>query len=152
MSRTRTDSAPQDGIRSRAERFAHGADIGVRGIGATREAAFEQAARALTSAVTKITRVRLIDEVAIRCEAADDRILLADWLNALIYEMAVNRRLFGRFQVSLDGHQLSGRAWGERVDPSRHVPAVEPKGATYTAIDVGRRPDGSWIAQCVIDV
>ena len=146
-------TSPRRGeIRPRATQFPHGADIGVRGIGATREAAFEQAAKALASTITDVRKVRLTEEVAIRCEAPDDRILLADWLNALIYEMAVNRRIFGRFKVSLDGHRLSGRAWGERIDRSRHAPAVEPKGATYTAIEVGPRPDGSWIAQCVVDV
>ena len=135
-----------------AVHFPHGADIGIRGIGPTRAAAFEQAALALTSVVTEVRKVHPADEITICCEADDDRILLADWLNALIYDMAVNHRLFGRFQVSLDGPRLLGRAWGERIDPSRHALTVEPKGATFTAIEVARRPDGSWVAQCVVDV
>jgi hypothetical protein len=35
-------------------------------------------------------------------------------------------------------HRLTARGWVEPVDPSRRKPAVEPKGATHTAIEVGR--------------
>jgi SHS2 domain-containing protein len=41
---------------------------------------------------------------------------------------------------------------GERVDVVRHEPAVEIKGATYTALRVERLDDGTWLAQCVVDV
>lgn len=135
-----------------AEHFSHDADVGVRGIGATREEAFEQAALALTGVVTDAARVRPERSVEISCEARDDGLLLVDWLNAVIYRMATDRLLFGRFSVRIDGHRLRGMAWGETVDRARHSPAVEPKGATYTALKVGRRDDGAWIAQCVIDV
>ena len=43
----------------------------------------------------------------------------------------------------------------ERVAPrdvARHEPAAEVKGATYTALAVEHRPDGRWLAQCVVDV
>jgi SHS2 domain-containing protein len=79
-------------IEPRAELFAHGADIGVRGIGPTREYAFEQAALALSMAVTDPSWIAPQEAVAIACEAPDDRFLLLDWLNALIYEMSARRR------------------------------------------------------------
>jgi SHS2 domain-containing protein len=135
-----------------AEHFAHGADIGVRGIGATREAAFEMAARALTAIVCEPDQVEPQTAVEVECAAPDDGLLLVDWLNRLIYEMAVRRMLFARFAVTIEDGRLHGRAWGEPVDRRRHAPAVEPKGATLTALSVERRADGAWIAQCVIDV
>ena len=135
-----------------AELFPHGADIGVRGIGQTREAAFEQAALALATAVTDPGRVAPRDAVAIDCEAPDDRFLLLDWLNTVIYEMSTRRMVFARFTVSIEDGRLRGRAWGEPVDRQRHTPAVEPKGATLTAIEVGQRGDGAWVAQCIVDV
>jgi SHS2 domain-containing protein len=134
-----------------AEHFPHGADIGVRGIGPTREQAFEQAAMALTKAVTDAAIAPKI-MVEIDCAAPSDGLLLVDWLNRLIYEMAVRRMVFGRSAVTIADGRLHGRAWGETIDPARHAPAVEPKGATFTALKVERRPDGAWIAQCVIDV
>lgn len=139
-------------IAATAELFPHGADIGVRGIGPTRAAAFEAAARALIMAIAEPDGIAAREVVEIACEAPDDGVLLLDWLNALIYEMAVRKLIFGRFAVSIAGHRLTGRAWGEPLDPERHMPAVEPKGATLTALEVGRRANGAWVAQCVIDV
>lgn len=135
-----------------AEHFPHGADVGVRGIGRSKEQAFEQAALALTEIVTEAARIVPRETVEIDCAAPSDGVLLADWLNRLIYEMAVRHMVFGRFTVSIKSGHLRGRAWGETVDRARHAPAVEPKGATFTALKVECRPDGAWIAQCVIDV
>lgn len=133
------------------EHFEHGADIGVRGIGTTKAGAFEQAALALTAVITDPQRVAAAGTVHIRCEAPDDELLLADWLNALIYEMAVRRMLFGRFHVDLNGTHLDAQAEGEPTSVQRHQPAVEVKGATYTALRVAP-VDGGWLAQTVVDV
>jgi tRNA nucleotidyltransferase (CCA-adding enzyme) len=137
---------------SRWEHFDHGADIGVRGIGATREAAFEQLAMAMTAVITDPVGVRPAEAVELRCDAADDEVLAVDWLNALVYEMATRRMLFGRFDVSIGADGLRAVAWGEPVDRRRHRPAVEVKGATYTALRVGKQADGTWLAQCIVDV
>ena len=134
------------------EHFEHGADIGIRGTGPTREAAFEQAALALTAVLTDPAGVRAATPVEVACEAPDDELLLVDWLNALVFEMATRRMLFGAFAVTIDGSRLRATAWGEKVDPGRHEPAVEVKGATYTALRVARQAGGDWIAQCVVDV
>jgi len=66
--------------------------------------------------------------------------------------MGVRRFVFGRFEVAIKGSRLNGKAWGEPIEPVRHTPAVEPKGATLTSLKVERRADGAWIAQCVVDV
>lgn len=134
------------------EHFAHGADVGVRGIGPTKEAAFERTAQALTGVITDLESVHPDIAVTIACEAPADDLLLVDWLNALVYEMATRRMLFGAFVVAIDGPRLRATAWGEAVDRVRHEPAVEVKGATYTALRVDRLADGQWLAQCVVDV
>ncbi|HUZ75381.1 MAG TPA: archease [Stellaceae bacterium] len=139
-------------VEPHAEQFPHGADIGVRGVGPTVASAFEQAALALSSSVTDIGGVRAEQAIDIACEAPTTSLLLFDWLNRVIYEMALRHMVFGRFSVAIEGGRLHGRAWGERVDPRRHAPAVEPKGATFTALAVEQRGDGTWIAQCVVDV
>ena len=135
----------------RWEHFPHEADIGVRGIGGSREEAFEQGALALTAVITDPESVNGVESVEIECEAPDDELLFVDWLNALLYEMATRRSLFGSFEVSLEGSKLRGRAWGEKVDLSRDRPAVEVKGATDTQLRVLKSGD-EWIAQCVVDV
>ncbi|MFN3682021.1 MAG: archease [Nitrospira sp.] len=140
--------APQ----ARWEHFSHQADMGVRGIGPTKEAAFEQAALALTSVITNPESIRPVDAIALSCDAPDDELLLVDWLNALVYEMATRKMVFGRFTVQIQGRHLQGTAWGEPIDIARHQPAVEVKGATYTALTVKEEPPGCWSAQCVVDV
>jgi protein archease len=133
------------------EHFPHDADVGVRGFGPTRAEAFEQAASALTAVVTH-AEVNASTSVEVSCEAPDLELLFVEWLNAVIYEMAVRRMLFSRFTVRIDGTRLDATLWGEPVDVARHAPACEPKGATYTALRVAREPDGSWSAACIVDV
>lgn len=137
---------------ARWEHFPHQADVGVRGFGPTLSAAFEQAALALTAIVCEPATVSPRERIALAAEGADDELLLAAWLNAVIYEMATRRMLFGRYQVAIDGRKLLAEAWGEAVDVARHQPAVEPKGATFTALRVAPADDGGWLAQCVVDV
>lgn len=133
------------------EHFPHGADVGVRGWGTTPAEAFEQAALALTSIATD-AEVKPKISVEVKCEAPDIELLFVEWLNAIIYEMAIRSMLFGRFEVRIDGSMLKGTLWGEPVDVARHAPACEPKGATYTALRVAKEPDGTWSAACVVDV
>ncbi len=134
------------------EHFAHDADIGVRGVADSIAAAFEQAAVAMTAVITDPAAVASDVMVEIDCEVPDVELLLVDWLNALICQMALRKMLFGRFEVMLTGTQLHATAWGEPVDVSRHAPAVEIKGATYTELKVYQQEDGRWVAQCIVDV
>ena len=136
---------------ARWEHYEHDADIGVRGFGTTQAEAFEQAATAMTAAVTDPLTVRPLEEIALGCEALDKELLLAEWLNALVEEMATRRMLFSRFEVRVEGARLRARAWGEALDARRHRPAAEVKGATDTTLRVARHDDG-WLAQTVIDI
>lgn len=134
------------------EHFDHKADIGVRGFGETPETAFVQAAHALTAIVTDGAMVNPNKEVKIYCSAPDIEILLVEWLNAIIYEMAVRDMLFSRFDVRIKNNRLNAEIWGEAIDREKHHPAVEPKGATLTELNVIQEASGNWIAQCVVDV
>ena len=60
--------------------------------------------------------------------------------------------LSSRFEVHFNDHSLHATAWGEPVEVTRHRPAVEVKGATYTDLLVNPDQKGYWIAQCVVDV
>lgn len=133
------------------EHFPHDADVGVRGFGATPTEAFEQAAKALTAVVTH-SKVEPKVRVEVSCEAPDLELLFVEWLNAIIYEMAVRDMLFSRFAVQLEDTRLKGTLWGEPVDVERHAPASEPKGATYTALKVAADNNGIWSAACIVDV
>lgn len=131
--------------------FPHEADIGLCGSGADMAGAFEAIGTALTAVVTDPERVGTTDTVQIHCQAPNDETLLFDWLNALIFEMAVGKRLFREFDVRIDGGELNAEIRGEPVDRDRHEPAVEVKGATYTELRVETTDEGC-VAQCVVDV
>lgn len=134
------------------EHFFHEADIGVRGFGRTRAEAFEQAALALTGVLCDPAAVHSREVVEVACDGADDEMLLYEWLNTIVYEMATRRMLFGRFHVRIDGRELKGELSGEPVDVARHQPAVEIKGATFTELQVRGDDERGWMAQCVVDV
>ena len=141
-----TDKAPQAW-----HHFPHDADIGIQGFGPTPAAAFEEAARALTAAVTD-ARVEPRIAVSVQCRASNLEGLFVDWLNAVIYEMSARQMLFGDFHIALEGMNLRATLFGEPVDVSRHAPACEPKGATYTALKVAETGRDGWSASCIVDV
>jgi SHS2 domain-containing protein len=156
--RDRPPASPAAGNQKKArhEHFAHGADVGVRGIGATAAEAFEQAALALFALLAdQPESVRPAVEERIEMEAPSPEALLVAFLNELISLADARHLVFGRFAVRLvlgpERSCLSALAWGEPFDPERHDSTVQPKGATFTALRVAAGREG-WVAQCVVDV
>ncbi len=133
------------------ETFEHEADIGIRGFGRTVEESFEHAAAALYSVMVNVALVEPKEKRTIVVSAPDNELLLVEWLNALLSLSDVERMVFSRFEVSIDGNSLTGSAWGEPLDRDRHEAAVEVKGATYHMLSV-RAQDGGYVAECVVDV
>jgi len=132
----------------------HVADAGVRGIGATVEEAFAEAARGMFALMADLTAVRPTKAVQIEARADTMEGLLVAWLGELLRERDVQGMLFSRFEVRIaeDGRwRLSGRAWGEEIAPDRHRLGVEVKAATYSGVRVEKRGD-EHIAQCVVDL
>ena len=136
----------------RWEHLEHGADIGIRGYGSSLPEAFAQAALAMSGVVTDLDKINPAETVTVECEAPEFDLLLVDWLNEIVYQMATRNMLFRRFEVEILDHQLRARLYGESTNPDKHQPAVEIKGATFTELEVQQADNGEWIAQCVIDV
>jgi len=132
--------------------FPHEADIGLSATASDKASLFEQMALAMMAVITDIDRIDPIESITVACEAPADDLLLIDWLNRLVYEMAVRNMLFRRFKVTIEDHRLTARAEGEPVNRAKHEPAVEVKGATLTALEFGRTAGGGWSARCVVDV
>jgi len=134
------------------QHFEHKADIGVRGVGKNKQIAFAQTALAMTAVVAELRTIEQKERKQITCTYSDDETLLVDWLNALIYEMAVHKMLFSRFEIQFKNNLLIAEAFGETLDSKKHQPVVEVKAATYHCLKVEKISDGSWLAQCVVDV
>lgn len=133
------------------ETFEHEADIGIRGNGATVEEAFAHAAMALYSVMVNLSRVTPIVCREVEVEAPDRELLLVEWLNGLLALSDIERLVFSRFQVIIDGCRLRGIVWGEPLDREKHDAHVEVKGATYHMLSVVER-NGGYSAECVVDV
>ena len=114
--------------------------------------AFEQAALAMTAITCDPGAIRVRTSVPIDLEAPNTEILLSDWLNAIVFEISTRHMLFSRFTAHISGNCLSFSLGGEAVEVPRHQPDVEIKGATLSELEVGQDEDGSWFAQCVVDV
>lgn len=133
----------------------HVADAGVRGIGATCDEAFAEAARGMFSLMADLTEVREETPVEIEVHADTLEGLLVAWLGELLRVRDVEGMVFSRFEVRMGGQpaawRLHGRAWGEKICPERHRLGVEVKAATYAGVRVEAR-GGRCIAQCVVDL
>jgi SHS2 domain-containing protein len=134
------------------EHFAHQADMGVRGYGRTRDEAFAQAALALMAVMVPPDTIVPRESVHVSCSAANDELLLLDWLSAVVYRISALRMVFGAFTVRVVGTTLEADLGGEPLDVPRHQPGVEVKAATAAALRVAQLADGTWLAQCVVDV
>ena len=133
------------------ETFEHEADIGIRGFGSSVKEAFESAAIALYSVMVNIDAVKPKEMRTLTVSAPDRELLLVEWLNALLAISDIERLIFSKFEVKIEGTTLNGAAWGEALDRERHEPRVEVKGATYHLLSV-KEEDGRYTAQCVVDV
>ncbi|HEY6010220.1 MAG TPA: archease, partial [Nitrospirota bacterium] len=117
-------------VQMQFETFEHEADIGIRGFGSSPEEAFQNAAAALYSVMVNIQAVKPREKRIVTVTAPDRELLLVEWLNALLSLSDIERMVFSRFEVTIDGERLTGTAWGEALDRVRHEPGVEVKGAT----------------------
>ena len=130
----------------------HTADIGVHAWGATPEQVFEEAARALFSLVCDPREVdeRETVEVALEAEAMD--LLLAAWLNELLYIFEARKLVLSQFEVlELGEHSLRARVTGEPLDSARHVLCGGVKAATLHELSLEKR-DGGWEGFVLLDV
>jgi len=133
------------------ETFEHEADIGIRGFGDSMAEAFENAACAMYSVMVNIQTIEPKEKRSVAVSAPDRELLLIEWLNALLSLSDVERMVFSKFEVKIDGTSLIGTAWGQALDRVRHQPHVEIKGATFHMLSV-QELDNRYVAQCVVDV
>ena len=134
------------------ELFEHTADLGLRATAPDLDTLFVEMARCLSAAI-------LEDPASVRPEAAttveiagsDREYLLFDWLKELLYRFDAEHQVFGRFEVEVRPDGLTATAWGEPLDPARHLLNHEVKAITYHELKVTPTPDG-WLAEVIVDI
>jgi SHS2 domain-containing protein len=134
------------------ELFEHTADLGLRVRAADLDTLFVEAAACLFSAVLEdIGTVRPETAVTVELADTDREFLLFDWLRDLLLKFDKDHVVFGKFEVKVRDDGLTGTAWGEPLDPTRHVLAHEVKAITYHELKVVRDGDG-WLAEVIVDI
>lgn len=130
----------------------HTADIGFEAFGATREQAFANAARALTSLIVAPESILPREEMALRTEGSDVPSLLVNWLSEILYRFDAEGWLFRDFEIqNLADRSLAATARGERFDRARHQPKLLVKAITYHQLEFRKTEEG-WRAQVYVDV
>jgi SHS2 domain-containing protein len=137
----------------------HTADVVVRAFGASREEVFEQAALATISLLYDVTAVRAAERYTVEVTAPDPDLLLAAWLNELLFLIEARRLVFARFEVgSVEAEGaaaspavLRATAVGEAFDGRRHSVRSVVKAATLHGLSLHEAP-GGWEGRVLLDV
>jgi SHS2 domain-containing protein len=134
------------------ETFEHTADLGLRVRSPDLDTLFAEAAQALFAAIVEdLGSVEARQRLGVQLAGDDRELLLFDWLRELLYRFDAEHLLFSRFEVRVTDAGLSGTAWGEPFDPSRHVFSHEVKAVTYHGLRVEPAGDG-WLAEVIVDI
>ncbi len=137
------------------ETFEHKADMGIRGVGKSREEAFSECAKAMFSIMIDLEQIEKKEEKEVIVTSYDLEQLLVEWLNELLYLKDVHSMFFSGFEIKeikkkRKGYELNGKVFGEKMNDAQEV-KTEVKAATYSGLRV-EREDIIWKAQCIVDV
>jgi SHS2 domain-containing protein len=134
------------------ETFEHTADLGLRVRAPDLNRLFAVAAEALFAAIVEdLSGVEPRQRVEVELSGDDRAYLLFDWLRELLYRFDAEHLVFSRFDVQVRDAGLTGTAWGEPLDPARHVPNHEVKAITLHGLRVEPTADG-WLAEVIVDI
>jgi SHS2 domain-containing protein len=133
------------------EVLEHTADIGIIAYGADLNQAFSHAAEGLFSLIIDLDTVREKSVRPVKVTASDVELLLASWLNELIYIFDAEYLVFRRFEITnITAEQLTANCYGEKVNRHRHKLKTGVKAATYHKLQVVEA-DG-YRVQVIFDV
>ena len=134
------------------ETFAHTADLGLRIRAADLDTLFAEAAQCMFSAIVEdLSTVHPQRKIDIKLEGDEPDFLLFDWLRQLLFHFDAEHLLFGKFQVHVTNTGLTGSAWGEPMDRSRHNLEHEVKAITYHDLRIEKVGD-AWEAEVIVDI
>ena len=140
------------------EFFEHKADVGIRGIGKTKEEAIKEVCRGVFKLMFNIP-----DEYSnfnlktkeIEVSGNNDVELMINFINECLYLFDVENTVFFDFldvEIKENGEKkLSAKGLYDFFDENKFDVGTEVKAATFCEAKVYKKGD-FWIAQCVVDV
>ncbi len=118
------------------ELLEHTADLMIRSYGSTLEECFQNAAYGMFDQIVDATRVDPKKRVEIAASGENYEEMLFGFLSEFLYILDVHRLVFSRFEVTIKDGALTCIAWGEQMDPDKHLPKREIKAVTYHMMKV----------------
>jgi SHS2 domain-containing protein len=120
----------------------HTADERVIAYGSTLEEAFENAALALFEVMTDTATIDHVIHDSFQIEGFDEPALLYSWLETFIVEFDVNLKVYSKFHVKItkigEQYHLTGQAWGETFQATKHPSRSEVKAITYHEMEINK--------------
>lgn len=135
------------------EYLEHTADIKFRAYGKTPEEMLENAATALFSSMTDLSKVQVKETWRTELKSPDLEQLAYSWLSEIVFLFETESAVFSTFKVELDQKDewmLEAEIGGERLDLKRHAFDNEVKAITLHKFQV--RKNDIWCVQVVLDV
>jgi SHS2 domain-containing protein len=134
------------------ELFEHTADLGLRVRASDLNTLFAEAGECLFTAILEDLRnVQPTLAVTVDVTGTDREYLLFDWLRELLLKFEEDHLVFCRFQVEVRDDGITGTAWGEPFDPTRHLLSHEVKAITLHGLRV-EEIEGEWLAEVIVDI
>ena len=136
---------------TRFELFDHTADVGIVAYGSDLKEAYANVAYGMFSLIADLKEVHEEIQRDIDIQALDRESLVVDWLNELLYIFDVDQVIFSRFEITaLSQSKLRAKAYGEKIDTSRHQLKTEVKAATYHLLKV--EEGNGFKIQVILDI
>jgi SHS2 domain-containing protein len=136
---------------ARFELFDHTADVGIVAYGKDLKEAYANVACGMFSLIADLKEVHEEIQRDIDIQSLDRESLVVDWLNELLYIFDVDHVIFSRFEITaLSQSQLRAKAYGEKIDTSRHQLKTEVKAATYHLLKVEK--GNGFKIQVILDI
>jgi SHS2 domain-containing protein len=134
------------------EHFDVEADVGVRGWGGSRAAAFAQVTLGVFALLVAPDDVEPRERREVRAQAEAPDALLVTWIDECLYVHEIEGFLARSVEMTVCTDTLAhGVLTGEPVDPNRHRLGTVVKGATYHQVRVAEH-DGVHEARVIVDV
>jgi SHS2 domain-containing protein len=133
------------------EIMEHTADIGIIAYGADLKQVFSHAAEGLFSLIVDLETVKEKSMRPVEVNASDIEMLLASWLNEMIFVFDTEYLVIKRFEITdITSEHLTANCYGEQVNHRRHELKRSIKAATYHKLQVVK--DNGYRVQVLLDV
>jgi SHS2 domain-containing protein len=131
----------------------HTADLGIRAFGETLSGLFENVALGMLESIAELDSIDETREIEIDAQGDTLEDLLVAFLGEILFQHEVEEILFKRAEIlKFNENNLSAVAYGEEINPQKHIIYTEIKSVTYHQLKVEKSTDGKWKTLVIFDL